>query len=244
MTTGMERPRRSDRMFGLPPIISALVTGFMSGLLLSIPVGPVNLTVMNEAARRGFRIAILMSLGATLMEMIYCFIAFTSFASFFTRGYIKAVMELGSFVFMLWLGIKFLLTKSVEVHLSATTDKLEEKIEKRIEEKLHPHSAFMIGFVRVLSNPGVLAFWIILAANFISREWVDSDWNGKLSCVGGAGLGTGLWFLIISFGASRGYGRFSEKTLLRMEHLSGVGLLILAFIHGARIIWQMQKHQL
>ena len=35
-------------------ILIAGLTGFLSGLLLSIPVGPINLTIMNEGARRGF----------------------------------------------------------------------------------------------------------------------------------------------------------------------------------------------
>ncbi len=60
------------------PILVAGLTGFLSGLLLSIPVGPINLTIMNEGARRGFRWAVLIGLGATAMEVIYCFIAFTS----------------------------------------------------------------------------------------------------------------------------------------------------------------------
>src|SRR3989440_5308796 len=100
-------------MLELPPIVLAGLTGLLSGLILSIPVGPVNLTIMNEGARRGFFWAFLIGLGATTMEVIYCFVAFTGFASFFTRGYIKAAMELFSFVFMLFLGVKFLLTKSV-----------------------------------------------------------------------------------------------------------------------------------
>src|SRR3989440_9650711 len=100
-------------MLNLPPILLAGLTGFISGLLLSIPVGPVNLTIMNEGARRGFFWALLIGLGATAMEVIYCFVAFTGFASFFSKGYIKAAMELFSFVFMLFLGVKFLLAKSV-----------------------------------------------------------------------------------------------------------------------------------
>jgi len=40
-------------MFDLTPIALAALTGFISGLLLSIPVGPVNLTILNEGARRG-----------------------------------------------------------------------------------------------------------------------------------------------------------------------------------------------
>jgi threonine/homoserine/homoserine lactone efflux protein len=226
----------------LSPILLAGLTGFLSGLILSIPVGPVNLTILNEGARRGFKWAVLIGLGATVMEVIYCFIAFTGFASFFSRGYIKAAMELFSFVFMLFLGIKFLMTKSVQapVQLGAAASKIEE----RLEERLHPRSAFMTGFVRVMGNVGVLVFWIILAANFISREWVTPDWPGKLACVTGVAVGTSLFFLLLSYGASRGHGKFSEKTLLRMEHFSGIGLLALALIHGGTIIWQMREHSL
>lgn len=229
-------------MLELPPILLAGLTGLVSGLLLSIPVGPVNLTIMNEGARRGFYWALMIGLGATLMEVIYCFIAFTGFASFFSHGYIKAAMELTSFVFMLFLGIKFILAKSVQAagHLTDVADKFEEQI----ESKLHPHSAFMTGFVRVLGNVGVLVFWIILAANFISREWVSPDWPGKLACVAGVALGTGSWFIGLSWMVSLGHGKLSEKTLLRMEHFSGIGLLGLACIHGGHIVYQMARHKL
>src|SRR5947207_15175882 len=111
----------------LHPILLAGLTGFISGFLLSIPVGPINLTIMNEGARRGFFWAMMIGLGATTMEMVYCFIAFTGFASFFARGYVKAAMELFSFVFMLFLGLKFIIAKSVQepVHITAVTDKME-----------------------------------------------------------------------------------------------------------------------
>ncbi len=227
----------------LTPILAAAVTGFLSGLLLSIPVGPINLTILNEGARRGFKWAALIGLGATCMEVTYCFIAFTGFASFFTQGYVKAAMELFSFVFLLFLGIKFLSSKSVQTP-PVRLGHAAERIEERVEERFHPHSAFMTGLVRVMGNVGVLVFWIILAANFISREWVTPDWPGKLSCVGGVALGTGLWFTGLSWVVSLGHGKFSEKTLLSMEHYSGGGLLILALIHGGTIIWQMHKAQL
>src|SRR5712664_2911937 len=100
-------------MVDLPPILVAGLTGFASGLILSVPIGPINLTIMNEGTRRGFYWAFMIGMGATAMEAIYCFIAFTGFAVFFTRPYIKAAMELFTFVFMLYLGVKFLLAKSV-----------------------------------------------------------------------------------------------------------------------------------
>src|ERR1041385_3413949 len=141
------------------PIFFAALLGLLAGFINSIPVGPVNLTIVNEGARRGFKFAILIAAGATLMELIYCFIAFTSLGSFFSGEYVRAGMELFSFVFMLFLGIKFLLTKSVSatVKFGAATDKIEEQVEGR----LHPRSAFMTGFVRVLGNVGVLVFWVV-----------------------------------------------------------------------------------
>ena len=171
------------------------------------------------------------------MEVIYCGIAFTGFASFFGNPNIKAGMEVFSFAFLMFLGIKFLLTKSI-TETSPTADKIGAGIEKRF----HPHSGFMIGFVRTLANPGVLLFWIIVAANFISREWVSADWAGKSGCVSGVFLGTLSWFLGLSYAASLGYGKFSNKTLLRMERFSGVCLIVMAFIHGGILMREIVHH--
>ncbi len=223
----------------LEPLVVAVLTGFVSGLLLSIPVGPVNLTIMNEGARRGFAWAALIGLGATAMEVIYCSIAFTGFTSFFGNAVVKTSMELFSFVFMLVLGVKFLAAKSVSapMHLSDAVDEFDV----RLERKLHPHSAFWIGFVRGMANPGVLLFWIILAANFVSRDLVRDTRVSKLACIGGIAAGVGLWFIGLSWFAARGHGRLSERTLLRMEKGSGIVLLIVAFVHAGIIIAQLTR---
>ena len=72
----------------LPPILHAALAGLITALMFSsIPVGPINLTILNEGSQRGFRWALFIGLGAAVMELIYCSIAFTGFSSFFTiRG--------------------------------------------------------------------------------------------------------------------------------------------------------------
>ena len=52
-------------MSQLEPILSAGLVGFFSGFLISMPVGPVNLTIVNEGTQRGFLHAALISLGQT-----------------------------------------------------------------------------------------------------------------------------------------------------------------------------------
>ncbi|EEF57593.1 LysE family translocator [Pedosphaera parvula] len=219
-------------MSDLYPTFIAILTGFLSGLILSIPVGPINATIINEGARRGFKWAALIGIGASLMEVIYCGFAFSSFASFFSKGLIQAAMELVSFVFMLGLGLKFLMTTTVP-HAS--------KVEEKIEIKLHPHSAFMTGFVRVMANPGVFLGWVILGAHFISHEWVQPTWESKGFCVLGVLLGTLLWFLGLSWAVSLGHRKFKDKTLVRMQKASGICLLVFAAINGVHMILALAK---
>jgi len=225
-------------MLSLPPIVQAGLTGFISALVLSIPVGPVNLTILNEGARRGFKWALLIGLGATAMEVIYCFVAFTGFAAFFARGYVQEFMELFSFVFILFIGIRFLMAKSVivsPIKLGAAAGRFGVQLGTR----LNPSSAFMTGFVQVMGNLGVLVWWVFLAAAFISRDWVRPDWPGKLACVGGVAFGMLVWFLALCWMVSLRHGKFSEKTLLRMEHFSGICLLVIAAIQAVMIVWEM-----
>jgi threonine/homoserine/homoserine lactone efflux protein len=227
----------------LPPSLLAVVTGFISGLIVSIPVGPINLTIMNEGARRGFKWAALIGAGATFMEVLYCAMAFTSFAAFFQNRSIKAAMEVFSFAFMLFLGLKFLMAKSVPA-VDRFEQQIEQRIEAGIERKFHPTSAFMTGFVRTMANPGVLLCWIVLGANFISRGWVEPTWEGKLSCLGGVAGGVACWFFGLSWAVSLGHQKFTEQTMLRMERGSGVGLLALGLAHGVHLAWQLaQQHR-
>jgi threonine/homoserine/homoserine lactone efflux protein len=166
------------------------------------------------------------------METIYCSLAFTGLAGFFSTGYVKTAMELFSVAFLLFLGGKFLTAEAIPA---------AGKMRERFEERLHPRSPFMTGFVRVMGNPGVLLLWIILGANFIAREWVRPRLGNKGACVLGVALGTSLWFLAVSYAVSFGHRKFSEKTLLRMEHGSGVGLLLLGLFHGGQLIWELAK---
>jgi threonine/homoserine/homoserine lactone efflux protein len=231
-------------------ILLAGLAGFFSALVFSsIPVGPINLTILNEGSQRGFAWALLIGLGAATMEMIYCSVAFAGFSSFFDNRMVKATMEVFSFVFLLFLGGKFLMAQTVNV--PTRLDAASAKLEARLDEKLHPHSAFMTGFVRVMGNFGVLLTWLVLAAYLMSHEayltshsWVANRLAAKTACVVGVALGTSFWFFVLSFSVSRGHGKFSVKTLLRMQHVSGFCLLMAGLYGGLHVVWQLTRHQI
>src|SRR3954452_7307355 len=93
-------------------LLTAGLAGLISGFLVSIPVGPINITIINEGARRGFFWAFMIGLGAMVMDLVYCAIAFAVFSGLFASEFMKATMELLSFVFLISLGVKYLITAS------------------------------------------------------------------------------------------------------------------------------------
>jgi len=225
------------------PNLLAALSGLVCALIFaSIPVGPINLTILNEGAQRGFRWAFFIGLGAAAMDTIYCAVSFTGLAQLFDHGIVKASMQVASFVFLLYLGFKFLLAQTVKV--PTKLDSASEKIEARIEQRIHPHSAFATGFLRVAANLGVLVAWVVLSASLMAHDWVDDALTARLACVGGVFAGTVGWFLFLSFAVSRGHGKFSEKTLLRLQHISGLCLIATAVFEGMQIAWHLAKHKL
>src|SRR5512133_2860375 len=95
-------------MDGLATLGSSLVIGLIFGFLFSIPVGPINLAIINEGAKRGFKWGVLIGFGAIAMDILYCGAAFAGFSGMFGTPVWQATIELLSFLALIYLGVKYL----------------------------------------------------------------------------------------------------------------------------------------
>jgi threonine/homoserine/homoserine lactone efflux protein len=231
------------------PILVAALAGFTCAVGFSALPGPINLTVLNEGARRGFKWGFFIGLGAACMDVVYTSISFTGVSQMVDHGIAQTMMRVMGFVFLLFLGSKFLSADPIE-HPSRINLAIE-KLEERIEQKVHPRSAFATGFVRVAGNLGVLVAWVAVSATLLSTkaffsngEWVDDTIGAKVACVAGVFTGTVLWFLFWSFLVSRRRGKLSAKSLLRLQRGSGVCLILTAIYEGLRIAWHLAQHRI
>jgi len=213
-------------------LLIALVTGLAAGFLVSMPIGPINITIINEGAQRGFLRAWMVGLGAVTMDVIYCSVGLAGFSGLFEGKKVRALMELMSFMLVTFLGFKYLLMRSVK-----TTSHTAQVI----EEHLHPHTAYMTGLVRVLGNPAALLLWVTLSATFVAHEWVDPFLLSKVLCVVGVAIGATSWFTLISYAVSRSHKQFSDKTLLRLSQGSGALLLSAAVFIAGRLVLMLAR---
>ena len=67
-------------------MIIALIIGLITGFLICIPVGPINVWVINTFIKYDFKSAFAIALGGSLMDFVY-FIAILSGLSFFHRRF-------------------------------------------------------------------------------------------------------------------------------------------------------------
>ena len=205
----------------------AIISGAITGFICAVPVGPINVAIMEEGIQNGRKQAFIIAIGALLMEMIYCIIAFSGFATLFSDKIILATVELISFLAVTFFGIKYLMINAVTV---------QGKRAKLVENRLSPHTAFWTGFVRVLVNPNVLLFWIMISAVLISNQTIQAEWKSRMACVIGAAIGIGSWFTLLVIGSARAKNRFSDKTLVKFSQISGVLLMLLSIVIAVRLI--------
>ena len=163
----------------------AVGAGALTGFVCAVPVGPINVAIMEVGIHSGRTRALIIAFGALLMEMIYCVIAFGGFASLFEDPTIRATVELISFLAVTVFGIRYLMADTVTV---------QGKRARMIEQRLHPHTIFWTGFVRVLVNPNVLLFWIMISAVLLANGTLQAAWQSRMACAAGAGMGIAAWF--------------------------------------------------
>ena len=205
----------------------AVGAGALTGFVCAVPVGPINVAIMEVGIHSGRKRALIIAVGALLMEMIYCIIAFGGFASLFEDPTIRATVELISFLAVTVFGIRYLMTDTVTV---------QGKRARMIEQRLHPHTMFWTGFVRVLVNPNVLLFWIMISAVLLANGTLQPAWQSRMACAAGAGLGIAAWFTLLVLGSARVRNQFSDRTLVRFSHVSGLLLLLLSVVIAVRLI--------
>src|SRR5258707_15458530 len=97
-----------------------MIAGFVCGLVVSVPVGPVNLTVINQALRRGFGTAFLMGIGAMCAEALYASLMLWGHSSILDtprvlgvpRKSIVLALRVVAVIVIAVLGVRYLLFKA------------------------------------------------------------------------------------------------------------------------------------
>ena len=207
----------------------SLAAGMICGFLVSIPIGPVNLTIINRALRRGFVASLLAGLGAIVAESIYAFLALAGHAWLSPNGAVMWTLRGVALVVMTVLGVRDLLWKPEKLEASAA-------VAERKDEQWHHPRSFLLGFALAISNLMLLLVWATLATVLFAHDWVQPTPLNRAVCLCGVLLGGGLWYFLLSFFVSRAHRHIQPATMTFLVRSCGVVLLLFAALLTYKLI--------
>ncbi len=146
----------------LESILTISIAGLLAGFIFSMPIaGPISILITSNALKGRLRYCNLVSLGASIADFTYVFIAVFGLTKLYSyyKPAIPYIFAIGS-IFFFFLGYKIVKTKIDIEHLEDKSH-LTEKIQKR--EKGAFYTGFMISFLNPTLFIGVLtsSFFVI-----------------------------------------------------------------------------------
>lgn len=208
--------------------MEALIAGFICGFVVSVPVGPVNLTLINYALRKGFGPAFLVGLGAICAETFYAALMLAGHSSILNHPTVVWTMRIMALVVIVVLGIRSLVVKTEKIEASVATA-------QRVDERWHHPRSFLLGFILTISNILLVLLWATLVAVLFAHEWVQPAWASRSACLAGVFSGGLLWFFLLAFFVSRAHRRVKPEVLTVL--VRGCGAVFLIF--AALLAWKL-----
>jgi len=191
-----------------------LARGFVIGLAVAIPVGPIALLCMRRTLERGFLIGFGTGLGAAVADLFYA-----SIAAFGISAIEEVLLEYRTT--LSFIGGIFLLV--LAAHTAMGKAAVEREVNPRTGSAV---TAFASGFVLTATNPlTVLGFVAIFAGFGVGQGLTDT--SRAVALVIGVMAGSILWWLILNGIIARIRHFFAPRTLQRVNLAAGA--LIAAF---------------
>jgi threonine/homoserine/homoserine lactone efflux protein len=187
--------------------------GLVIGFSIAAPVGPIGVLCIRRTLADGQISGLVSGLGAATADAFYgCVAGFgLTFISSFLVGQ-KMWLSLFGGLFLLYLGIKTLLSKPAENEATVRQSGL--------------FGSYFSTFLLTLTNPmTILSFAAIFAALGLGNA--SGSYGSALILVLGVFLGSATWWLLLSGGVGLFREKFNTQGLLWVNRISG--LVIAAF---------------
>lgn len=198
-------------------MVETILKGIFIGLLVSAPMGPIGVLCVQRTLNEGKMHGFVSGIGASLSDIVYAIIAGVGMG--FILDFIEAnhyPLQIGGSLVLLILG--YYIFKSNPA----------KKLLKQEHKKSPYWQTLVSSFFINLSNIGILFFFIAMFArfNFINAENIMEGIIGILSI----GLGTVIWWLLISTVVNKLRNRFNPRGLKIFNKVLGIVLICIAIV--------------
>ncbi len=212
-------------------LLNILYNGFIIGILVSAPMGPIGLLCIQRTLNKGRWHGFFSGVGAALSDVIYATITCLGmgFIVDFVKDYQDILQLVGSFLLLFF---------GYYIYQSNPSKNLRKP--KENVNTYHQDTA--TAFLLTLSNPLIIFLFIALFArfNFISPEENETLFSMVMG-LGAIAIGALCWWFLITFLVGKLRKNFNLRGLWIMNRVVGIIIIVLSLVGAIFSIWDMLR---
>ena len=132
--------------------------GFLLGLGAAVPLGPINILIMNEAIKE-YRNGVMIGLGAMSSDITYLFLIFFGVLIYINQPEILTTLSIIGGIFLIYLAYAIFKNRDIKIDVSG------EKVDSSSLFKLYAK-----GFALTFINPYTIGFWLSTSGYIASKD--------------------------------------------------------------------------
>ncbi len=202
--------------------VQYIFKGILVGLMVSIPLGPIGVLVIQKTIQKGRLSGFVSGLGAAVADMFYASVA--AFGLGIVINFVKTqefYLQLIGGIFLVYVGMRIFFTNSVKHIRSIYKTKKKNML-----------GDFLSIFFLTISNPiAVFVFVAIFAGtSILDPVQFQSSLKTELFLIFGILLGASLWWYVLSSLINIFRHKFRLRQLFWINKISGMLIALMGFV--------------
>jgi L-lysine exporter family protein LysE/ArgO len=198
-------------------ILTSFIEGILLGLGAAVPLGAINILVMNTALRR-YSAAVAIGVGAITSDITYLIVILFGFLHFVDNPNLTNAMTIVGALFMMYLALMVFKNRNEPIHAIST-------------KKMSLWRYYIKGYMLTLINPYSIVFWFSVSAYISSKEL------NVLATVAGLLLSTSSWVTFMPLVIHKTKHLISQ----RMATLFSIFSTIILMFFAMGMFWKLIK---
>jgi threonine/homoserine/homoserine lactone efflux protein len=194
--------------------------GAAAGAITGVPIGPVNVAVIDAAYRHSMRRAIAVGIGGALADGLYSALGVLGVTPVLrTYPSIPPLLYLASGLVLAAYG--FLTARSQPVAPAQPSPDETHESAATIQRR-EMWSGFSVGIALILLNPAAIVTWVVIMGQIIPDP---NDMIEGIACATGVACGSFVWFALVAYVTHKGKSVLGEKAAW-IPRVVGIALMV------------------
>lgn len=206
--------------------LAHFMVGTGVAFLASLPLGPVNLAVIQASLNHNRGVALSIAFGSALVELFYCLVAVGGVELLFDDALALRIIQIISVPILVGIGLYNLFKKMPQLAP-------EEVVVKKPRSR---RTSFFLGMSLNFLNPLLLPFWITMTAWLRGHNLLVPDTSHLVLFSAGVAVGTFLLLVLVAYLGSRFKGLLSHHAQKVINRVIGALFLCSALI-VSYLVW-------